>query len=94
MSHDALSAERLVSAALIDSLAAELIGSGLVRSGRLADRIEAAAERHEPAGQSVLKAFARGLRERRPPDLSLIQGGLAEPGGPVSGPEDPGSNRP
>ena len=76
MTHDALAAGQIVSAALIDSLAAELIGTGLVCRNGLADRIDEAAESHDPNSQKVLRAFARSLRERRPPSLRLVSGGL------------------
>jgi len=91
MTHDAFAAGQIVTAALIDSLAAELIGSGLVCSGGLADRIEEAAENRDPNSRRVLKAFARSLRERRPPELRLITGGLDEASsGPVAGPDSAG----
>ena len=80
MSHARLAAGGLVSAALIDSLAAELIASGVVLGSRLADRIDAAAELQEPAGREVLRAFAEALRERKGPSLHLVHGGLGREG--------------
>lgn len=77
MTKDTLAVDQLLSAALIDSLAAELIGTGVVQGDRLADRIEGVAEHHASVRQAMLKALARGLRGQQEPTLRLIRGGLA-----------------
>jgi hypothetical protein len=71
--------DQLVSSALIDSLAAELIATGVVQGRDLAERIERLAEGHEPVGRQILKAFARSLRGQTGPMLTIIDGGLSGP---------------
>lgn len=71
--------DQLVSCALIDSLAAELIATGVVRGRDLAERIERCAEGHEPPGRHILKAFARSLRGQPGTMLTVIDGGLSGP---------------